>query len=179
MPAQPVWFHRLEKILAELGAIQDEYLDRHAVERLFGVRERRARQLMRGLPCLQVGNAVAVARRALIERMESVANGDSLAFELARRTRVAESLEVARRQAAARRIRLPVPAEAHAAKAADLSPAIDLRPGELRIRFEGPLDLAAKLFELSQAMANDWTAFTHAVAEVAEAGRDQSGPPTP
>lgn len=169
MPPQPAWFHRLEQILAELRAIQEEYLDRHAVERTFGVRERRARQLMAGLPCLQVGNAVAVARRSLIERMESLADGDSLAYELARRTRIAESLEAARRQADARRVHLPVPTEARAATAADLSPAIELRPGELRIRFEGPLDLAAKLFELSQAMANDWTAFTRAVAE---AGRD-------
>jgi hypothetical protein len=32
----------------------------------------------------------------------------------------------------------------------------------LRIEFYGAEDLAAKLFELSQAMANDWQAFARA-----------------
>jgi hypothetical protein len=35
----------------------------------------------------------------------------------------------------------------------------------LRIEFYGAEDLAAKLFELSQAMANDWQAFARAVEE--------------
>jgi hypothetical protein len=40
-----------------------------------------------------------------------------------------------------------------------MSPEIEVRPGELRICFAGAEDLAAKLFELSQAMANDWDRF--------------------
>ena len=41
-----------------------------------------------------------------------------------------------------------------------LGEGIDLAPGELRVRFNGTAaDLAAKLFELSQAMANDWATF--------------------
>ena len=42
---------------------------------------------------------------------------------------------------------------------------IDLRPGELRIAFSGAEDLAAKLWELSQAMAHDWNGFMRAVEE--------------
>jgi hypothetical protein len=37
-----------------------------------------------------------------------------------------------------------------------------LRPGELRVQFSSAEDLAAKLFEISQAMANDWPGFVHA-----------------
>jgi hypothetical protein len=70
MPAQPGWFHRLDSILAELRQLPSAYIDRHAIEKLFQVRERRARQLMAGLPSLQVGNAVAVDRLALISRLE-------------------------------------------------------------------------------------------------------------
>ena len=75
MPAQPAWFPRLPAILVELESLDCEYLDRHAVERIFGVGERRARQLMAGLPALQVGNAVAVSRLALLERLRSIATG--------------------------------------------------------------------------------------------------------
>jgi hypothetical protein len=46
-----------------------------------------------------------------------------------------------------------------------LSGDIALKPGELRIEFYGAEDLAAKLFELSHAMANDWQAFARAVEE--------------
>jgi hypothetical protein len=159
MPAQPTWFHRLEKILAELRGLGTDYLDRQTVERIFGVRERRARQLITGLPCIQVGNAVAVSRSALIERLETTKVGDRFQWEIVRRTRVAVSLEKLRNNFAARQVQVPVPADARDRLFDDLSPEIEFRPGELRIRFAGAKDLAAKLFELSQAMANDWSSF--------------------
>ena len=156
MPAQPKWFHRLDSILSELRALQTDYLDRQAVERTFGVGERRARQLMAGLPCLQVGNAVAVNRAALIERLETTSAGDRFQWELGRRARVAASIDSLRKDAAARKVRLPAPPDVQDRLFSSLPAGIDLRPGELRVRFAGAEDLAAKLFQLSQAMANDW-----------------------
>jgi hypothetical protein len=44
--------------------------------------------------------------------------------------------------------------------------------GELRIEFFGAEDLAAKLFELSQAMTNDWQAFARAVEKEKKRARD-------
>ena len=38
----------------------------------------------------------------------------------------------------------------------DLPETITLGPGELRIVFDGALDLAARMLELSQAMTNNW-----------------------
>ena len=43
MPAQPAWFQRLDEILADLRSIESTRLDRLAVEKLFRVRQRRAR----------------------------------------------------------------------------------------------------------------------------------------
>ena len=68
MPAKSAWLPRIGSILAELHVLKIDYLDRHAVERIFGVRQRRARQLMGGLPTLQIGNALAIPRCALITR---------------------------------------------------------------------------------------------------------------
>ena len=42
MPAQPACFHRLEEIFTLLWGFDTGYLDRLAVGRLFGVRQRRA-----------------------------------------------------------------------------------------------------------------------------------------
>ena len=74
MPAQPAWFHRLEEILAALQSMTSTHLDRRAVEKLFRVRQRRARQIMAGLEGLRVGNAAAVSREALIARSAGQVN---------------------------------------------------------------------------------------------------------
>lgn len=163
MPAQPAWFHRLESILTELRGLRTDYLDRLAIERIFDVRERRARQIIAGLPGMRIGNAAAVSRAALIRRLEETAAGDRFRWEAARRARVVDSLETLRRQAAGRRVQFPAPADAGRRLFANLPPEIELRPGELRIRFAAAENLAAKLFELSQAMANDWEAFAKAL----------------
>ena len=73
MPAQPAWFHRLAEILGALRSMTSTHLDRAAVEKLFRVRQRRARQIMAGLEGLRVGNAAAVSREALIARLERTA----------------------------------------------------------------------------------------------------------
>ena len=114
---------------------------------------------MAGLPCLQIGNAVGVSRPALIERLEATKVGNRFQWEVARRTRVAVSLETLRKNFAARQVQVPAPAGARDRLFDNMSPEIEVRPGELRICFAGAEDLAAKLFELSQAMANDWDRF--------------------
>lgn len=163
MPAQPAWFHRLDRILEALLKMESSYLDRQAVEKLFGVRERRARQLMAGLPGLQAGNAFAVERLALLNRLEETSASGPFQWEVNRRARVADELERARRLLPGRNVLIPSAPDVRERRLAGLSGDIALKPGELRIEFYGAEDLAAKLFELSQAMANDWTAFAEAV----------------
>src|ERR1017187_9395947 len=107
MPAQPAWFHRFDEILETLRGMESSHLDRQAVQKLFGVRERRARQLMAGLAGLRAGNASAVARLALIARLEETAQGGLFQWETNRRARVVEDLDRTRRHLAARRGRLP------------------------------------------------------------------------
>jgi hypothetical protein len=47
----------------------------------------------------------------------------------------------------------------------DLPAGIHLQPGELRIEFFGAGDLLRHLFELSQAMVNDFARFQSAIEE--------------
>jgi hypothetical protein len=44
-------------------------------------------------------------------------------------------------------------------KLSDLPPGVQLRAGELRIEFHGTEDLLRQLFELSQAIVNDYERF--------------------
>ncbi len=159
LPTKPAWFHRVDSILGELNQLKSSHLDRLTIQRLFGVRERRARQLMAGLPYLQLGNAVGVERQALIDRLQNTAESSRFQWEVSRRARVSETLETVRKHLAARRQGVPAAADVRDRMVGDLAPGIELRPRELRISFEDAEDLAAKLFELSQAMANDWQVF--------------------
>ena len=117
------------------------------------------------LPTGRVIIAVAVDRRSLIERLEYTARSDRFQWEISRRTRLADSLDTLRKYLAARQVRVPVAADVRGRSVRNLAPGIELQPGELRVRFCGAEDLAAKLFELSQAMANDWPAFAQTVQE--------------
>jgi hypothetical protein len=162
MPAQPIWYHRLPAILAEVEELQTGYLDRSAVEKLFGIRERRARQIMSRLPCVQVGNAIAVERPGLIRFLRSIADEEKFQWEVGRRSRLAEELERVRLQLSARKVSIPTPADRIGVALAERT---QLRPGELRITFHDAEDLAAQLFQLSQAMASDWSAFKKAAED--------------
>lgn len=162
MPAQPAWFHRLPEILNDLRALPVSHLDRRAVQKLFGVGERRARQIMAGLPGLRAGNAAAVERLALLERLEHTAAGARFQWEVARRARLEENLDRIRRESAGRRVRIPA---VDNNSVGELGAGIELHPGELRIRFSGAEDLAARLFEISRAMVNNWPAFTRKVED--------------
>ena len=60
-----------------------------------------------------------------------------------------------------------VPTSATENQMADLPPGVHLRAGELRIEFHGTEDLLRHLFELGQAIVNDYKKFE----EVCESGR--------
>ena len=165
MPPKPTWFHRLPEILDVLTHMDASHLDRQAVERLFGVGPRRARQLMAGLAGIRAGNAAAISRQALIERMRETAASGVYQWEIRRRGRVVEELDRTRREIAARLVQIPLSPDRAHRRFRDLPAAIGLRAGELRITFSDAEDLAARLVELSQAMAHDWTGFMQAVEQ--------------
>jgi hypothetical protein len=106
--------------------MESSHLDLQAVQKLFRVRERRARQLMAGLPGLRAGNASAVLRAALIARLEETASGGVFQWEVNRRSRVVEELDRTRRQLAARRVRIPAAADVEERRLRDLSADIAL-----------------------------------------------------
>src|SRR4051794_13128626 len=138
MPSQPFWFARLNTILAEVRVLDAEYLDRGAVGRIFGVGERRARQLMVGLERMKVGNAVAIRRTSLLERLETASVGVSK-FPGVMNARGSDP------DASSATQKLP--------------PGIQLTGGELRVSFTTATELATKLLAVSAAITADSNAF--------------------
>ena len=130
MPSQPAWFQRLDKILSALRSIESTRLDRLAVEKLFRVRQRRARQIMAGLEGLRVGNAAAMSREALIACLEQTAVSGVFQWEGNRRACVVEDLDLVRRQLAAQHVRISASADVRERLLEDLSASIALRLGK-------------------------------------------------
>ncbi|MDQ2833430.1 MAG: hypothetical protein M3Y50_06700 [Acidobacteriota bacterium] len=169
MPAQPQWFPRLTQILTEIERLeQGTWLDRQAVERLFDVKDRRARNLIRQFGGdTRIGNAWAIQRERLIAALKTIQGGDDFEWDHRRRRRVADVLEQARREHPARQVEIRLPAETRFRTLASLPSAIQLAPGELRIQFGMLEELLTHLVDVAQALTNDFESFEDLMDECA------------
>jgi hypothetical protein len=159
MPAKPKWLLRTPLILEEITALELPVVDRAVIEQTFGVRRRRAVQLLAAFGGYQAGNTILIERRRLLEQLERIISSGEFLFEERRRERLTESLNQARQSRRAAAISIPV-VQTVARETLDHMPAgITLTPGLLRIEFEKSLELLEKLFRLSQAIANDFEQF--------------------
>ena len=158
MPAKPSWILQVPKMQEELEALTVPVVDRACFEKVFGVRRRRAIQLMHQFGGYQSGRTFFIERVKLLRLLRRIADGD-YEWEVARRTKLVAEIERARKLLPGRQVQIVVPAEVAEQKIADLPVGVHLQPGELRIEFNGAEELLQRLFELSQAILNDYGRF--------------------
>lgn len=155
MPAKPAWYSRIPVILDTLRATAVPYVERETIEALFQVRRRRAHQLMSAFDGFQIGKTYLIERAQLIDALERIARGDEFSWEARRKAKLAHLLKEAHQELAGRQVTIPASRTAEPA----WPPGVNLEPGELRIRFDHPDQLLKRLFELSQAILNDYESF--------------------
>src|SRR5664279_4150939 len=107
MPTKKTWLLRLPEIREELSAMKVPVVDRAIFERLFGVRRRRAIQLLHYFDGYQSGRTFLIDRLSLIEQLVPLEASAEFALELRRRQRLVESLEQLRRSRAGARVVIP------------------------------------------------------------------------
>ena len=157
MPAQSSWILQLPRIRKLLEALDVPVIDRASVEKIFGVKRRRAIQLMHAFGGYQAGRTFLVERSKVLRWLKSFdANHE---WELARRTKLVSEIEREKKLLPSRRIRIATAPDVLDRTLADLPPGIHLQPGQLLIEFHGTEDLLRHLFELSQAIVNDYSKF--------------------
>jgi hypothetical protein len=159
MPVQPQWLLRLPEIILELEQLDVPIVDRAIFERVFEVRRRRAIQLMHHFGGHQVGRTFIIDRKRLLDQLRGWKGSENFDHEQIRRLRVVDELDRVRKLSPGRKVRIQVPSGARDNRLAELPAGIHLKPGELRIEFFGTEDLLRHLFELSQAIANDYKRF--------------------
>jgi hypothetical protein len=157
VPDHPTWLERIPKILETLKSqTAPPFLDRSAIEGLFGVRRRRAITLLHHFDGYQVGRTFIVRREAVIAFLEKQEPGIPIAEKETQKQRVADFLGEARQALTIPRITLPPAVRLSEITFAGLPPGIQLAPGQLSVSFESATDLVEKLFSLSQALVNDF-----------------------
>lgn len=170
MPTKKTWLLRLTAIREELTYLNVPVIDRATFERLFGVRRRRAIQLMHYFGGYQAGRTFLIDRVALLRQLEPLEASTEFALEQQRRQRLVESLEQLRRSRAGAHVTIPVNPTRNRAQIPDC---VYLDRGTLWVEFDSVQDLLSKLYQLSQAAAADFEAFRVA----AEGTRDASSTP--
>jgi|ERR1039458_4271380 hypothetical protein len=162
MPNKPSWLLRVNEVLEDLGGEEmatHPFLTRASVEKLFGLKRRQAIELMHSLAGYQIGKALVVSRAELLAWLRRASLGEQVWWEQVRHGRVEKAIEDVRQEREARKQRAVVPLTTLELKIEGIPPTVTLRPGELRIEFLGADDLFRQLFELAQAMKNDYERF--------------------
>ncbi|HZU27479.1 MAG TPA: hypothetical protein VFA04_18265 [Bryobacteraceae bacterium] len=167
MPAKPRWLLQIPAIIDTLAAMSAPVVDRAVCERLFGLRRRRAIDLMRRFGGYQAGSAFLIDRVGLIDALHRIERDPATAEERHRKERLSVKLEEARRLHPAAQVRIAVQPNMHERLVRDLPDGVCLRAGHLAIDFVGVEQLLSKLYELSQAAAYDYDAFCSAADRTA------------
>jgi len=159
MPAKAAWTHRISEIVAILEQYDFPVLDRAGIESLFGVSRRGAVNVMNRFGACQAGKSLVIDRTVLIQCLRGVATNEDAVRETARRRRIGNALADMQKYRSGAAVRIRVEPEVFSAKLAGLPADVALKPGDLHIRYCTAEDLLKKLFELSQAIANDYEQF--------------------
>jgi hypothetical protein len=163
MPAKAPWLLHVPGIIAMLETFDVPVVDRSVIEHLFGLRRRRAIELLHRFGGFETGRTFLVDRLRLIDQLRGLLESDDFQSESRRRERLDHKIDQLRRHQAAARVRIPVEPNVQERNVAGLSAGVALEAGHLHIEFSGTEELLAKLYELSQAAANDFDRFRAAV----------------
>jgi hypothetical protein len=150
---------RLPEIRAELEHLDVPVVDRAGIERLFGLKRRRAIELLHEFGGYQTGRTFLVERQGLLQALEALESQDGYVAERRRRERLRDVVDASREHLLATRVRIPVRPAVARPSLDRLAPGVHLAPGMLSIEFLRPIDLLEKLFSLAQAIADDFDKF--------------------
>ena len=155
MPDYPSWIERVPQIRATLQApAAPPFLDRAAVEQLFGLRRRQAIALLGRCGGYQLGRTYLAPREAVLAFLAQPDPALQQAQSQARRQRVQEALREAPPAQAARPI--AVAPETGRRGVAGLPAGIQLAAGQVSLHFGSPEELLTQLYALAQTLLADY-----------------------
>ena len=131
MPAKPAWLLHLSEIIEQLEVFDVPVVDRAIVERVFGLRRRRAIELLHRFGGYQAGRTFLIDRRLLIGHLRCLIEGEDFEREKCRKERLAGTIDQLQRYRAAAQVKIPAAREDDR-RMASLSSGIVLKRGQGR-----------------------------------------------
>ena len=107
MPAKAAWLLHIPEIVAMLETFDVPVVDRSVIEHLFGLRRRRAIELLHRFDGYQAGRTFLVNRQVLIDHLRRLATGEEFQRETRRQERLELVIDQLRRHQAAARVKIP------------------------------------------------------------------------
>src|SRR5689334_21403452 len=111
MPVKASWLLQIPEIVAQLEVFDVPVLDRALLEHLFGLRRRRAIELMHRFGGYQAGRTFLIDRRVLIRNLQQLTESEEFHSECQRKERLDEALYQFRRIHTTARVKIPVRAD--------------------------------------------------------------------
>jgi len=164
MPDKPTWCGHLEEAIVELQALPYPWVDRMTIERVLGVRRRRAQQLLQ--PCVQqqVGASGIAHRDEVIAHLRRLAAGEVTSYERRRRQRLAETLQNLHRSwTQVTKAIVEAPTAVVNQDLANLPSGVTLEQGRLTVQFATAVEALEKLLAIAMAAGNDLDRFARMV----------------
>ena len=156
MPRKPEWLQHVTSAIQELQSFPAPVVDRATLEKLLQVRRRQAIRLMHRFGGYQTSRTFLIDRLDLLQQFEAIAAGETHERETQRRQRLIASLRP--------RKSIRVATDVRELKLTALPPGTHVRPGVLEIEFTNADQLLGRLFELAQAIHNDYDRFESLIA---------------
>jgi len=155
MPAKAQWLLQVPAIIEQLRAVNTPVVDRSVCEWVFGVRRRRAVELMHFFGGYQSGNTILLNRTDLIRQLEALEANPEIGRERRRKTRLAEKLDELHRFRAATSVRIAVLPVMN-----DVLPdGVVFESNRMTVEFAGVEELLSKLYALARVAAANFEAF--------------------
>lgn len=179
MNRYPSWLQRIPEMIEALALVEAERIDRPLVEQLFDLRRTAAADLMRRMGAEQCGRCWVIGRGLLMARLREVQEHPEFQWETARRERVVQVIDDARRE----RRRAVVPVTGAELRRLNemtidgLPETVRIEPGQLRVSFDGMDDLLRQLMALIQVIDNDFDAVTRRVTPLRRKDPGSDGVP--
>ena len=159
MPAKAEWLVRLPEIRAALERFDAPVVDRSVIEKVFGLKRRRAIELMHQFGGYQAGHTFLVDRLQLLGRLAAFEGEGDYHGEKRRRERLQGFVQASREHLLATRVVIPLVSADARFTLDGLGPGVRLTPGMLSVEFGRPLELLQKLYALAQAISHEFEKF--------------------
>ena len=164
MPDKPIWYGRLDEVIADLNGLSWPWVDRETLQSLLKVGRRRAQQILQPCVSRRIGANGVADRAELIAHLKHLASGDQAYYERRRRHKLARVMEELRRAALAQpKVLVEAPVTIVSQQFSNLPEGVVMAPGNISISFSSPAEALQRLLMLSMAIGNDFAGFERIV----------------